>query len=103
MQFYPATAALLGVTPGGGLEFARFLTEIGRAQGDDTHATADGGTLRQTTWRLMAGVEAPSPCVFEIWNALWEGALAIHDRHLRLDVTHHAGDTSIEWRVVSRP
>ena len=103
MQFYPATAALLGVESGGAAAFARYLTEIGRAQGDDTTETIDGGvaTVRQTTWRLMSGLDALAPAVFAAWNELWVGALSIHDRHLRLDVTHRldTGDRCIEWRV----
>jgi hypothetical protein len=103
MQFYPATAALLGVAPGGAVGFGRYLAEIGRAQGDDTvERTADNIGVSQTTWRLMAGVDACSPAVFDAWNGLWEGALSIHDRRLRLHVTRplDAGDDGIEWRIV---
>lgn len=100
MQFYPATAALLGVAPGGAEGFARYLVEIGRGQGDDTRAITDGGvvTVGQTTWRLMAGL-MPSPAAFEAWNALWVGALSIHDRHLTLAVTSRPDRGAIEWRV----
>ena len=103
MQFYPATATLLGVDAGGAAAFARYLAEIGRAQGDDTTETRDdgGATARQTTWRLTSGLAALSPAVFDAWNELWVGALSIHDRHLRLTVTRRldAGDRCIEWRV----
>lgn len=103
MQFYPATAALIGVDAGGAVAFARYLTEIGRAQGDDTTETHDDGaaTVRQTTWRLMSGLDALSPAVFDAGNELWVGALSIHDRHLRLTVTRRPdpGARSIEWRM----
>lgn len=106
MQFYPATAALLGVAPGGAPTFARYLTEIGRAQGDDTATASDDVTVvvRQTTWRLMSGLEPLSSAVFDAWNELWTGALSIHDRHLRLAVGRRldAGDGGIEWRIRSR-
>jgi hypothetical protein len=107
MQFYPATAALLGVAPGGAPAFARSLTEIGRAQGDDTTDTHGDGaaTVRQTTWRLMSGLDALSPAAFDAWNEVWVGALSIHDRHLRLTVTRRLdeGDRRIEWRIDRRP
>jgi hypothetical protein len=107
MQFYPATAALLDLEPGGAAAFARYLTEIGRAQGDDTAETLDDGaaTVRQTTWQLMSGLDALSPAVFDAWNELWVGALSIHDRHLRLTVARRVdeGDRRIEWRVDRRP
>ena len=103
MQFYPATAELLGVRPGGAESFARYLGAIGRAQGDDTAEA--GGIARQTTWRLMAGLAALSPAVFDAWNELWVGALSIHDRHLDLQVTRRpeAGQSVTEWRIVPRP
>ena len=52
----------------------------------------------------MAGLDAPAPAVFDVWNELWVGALSIHDRHLTLDVTrrHDAGDGRVEWRIVPR-
>jgi len=102
MQFYPATAMLLGVPPGGAAEFARYLAALGRAQGDDT--VADGDVVRQSTWRLMAGLGPLSPAVFDAWNELWVGALSIHDRHLRLEVARRldAGDGGVEWRIVPR-
>jgi hypothetical protein len=107
VQFYPATAALLGVEPGGGGSFARYLVELGRAQGDDTVEVPGGDgavTVRQTTWRLVAGLDALSPAVFDAWNELWVGALSIHDRHLRLALVRRldAGDPSLEWRIETR-
>lgn len=106
MQFYPATAQLLDVEPAGAAAFARYLTALGRAQGDDTteRAADDGRVVRQTTWRLMAGLTSLSPAVFDAWNELWLGALSIHDRHLRLTVAIRPdiGDPSVEWRVDRR-
>jgi hypothetical protein len=104
MQFYPATAALVGVAAGGAAGFARYLGALGRAQGDDTTATHDGAVVRQTTWRLMAGRDGLSPAVFDAWNELWVGALSIHDRRLRLEVTGRldAGDRAVEWRIARR-
>lgn len=103
MQFYPATAEMLGVEAGGAAAFARYLAAIGRAQGDDTVEAA--GVVRQTTWRLMSGLDALSPAAFDAWNELWVGALSIHDRHLQLQVTRRldAADGLTEWRIVPRP
>jgi hypothetical protein len=103
MQFYPATADLLGVEPGGAAGFARYLTAMGRAQGDDTSEIGDSGAS-QTTWRLMAGLDALASAAFDVWNELWVGALSIHDRHLRLEVTRRldAGEGRVEWRIVPR-
>ena len=44
------------------------------------------------------------PHVFDVWNELWVGALSIHDRHLRLEVTRRldAGNGRVEWRIIPR-
>ena len=34
----------------------------------------------------MRGLEPLSPAIFEAWNGLLEGALAVHDRFLALEV-----------------
>jgi hypothetical protein len=106
MQYYPATAALLGVERGGAGAFAEYLTRLGRAQGDDTSWSADDGPVRvrQTTWRLTAGLPPLAPAVFDAWNELWAGALSVHDRHLRLEVGRRldGGDGAIEWAIRDR-
>jgi hypothetical protein len=108
MQFYQQTAAALGLprsdTPKG---FADFLMALARAQGDQATLAEDGGTfaVRQTTWSLMRGVRAHDPAAFAAWNALLEGALMAHNRHLSLAVTERLdlGDAAFAWRIVERP
>ena len=106
MQYYAETAALLGIEPGGAPAFARYLTAIARAQDDRSEWQSDGDevVVRQHSWRLVRGVSPlPSP-VFDAWNALWEGALSIHDRRLVLLATRRIdhGDPCIEWRLRRR-
>ena len=52
----------------------------------------------------MRGVDAPASAVFDSWNALWEGALAVHNRHLLLDVCQRLDrdDPCFEWRIRPR-
>jgi hypothetical protein len=106
MQYYAGTAALLGVAPGGAPGFARYLARLALAQDDrvEWHPDGDEVVVRQHSWRLMQGVSALPAPVFDAWNALWEGALSIHDRRLRLLVTGRLdqGDPCIEWRVRGR-
>ncbi len=106
MQYYAETAALLGVAPGGADGFAGYLCAIGRAQDDAIEWQRDGTevVVRQRGWRLMSGVSAPSPSVFDAWNALWEGALSVHDRHVAIAVTRRLdqGDDRFEWRLRGR-
>lgn len=103
MQFYDQTAAMLDVTPGSPEAFSDYLVQMGVAQDDvlETQSTEDGACVRQTTWKLFGDVDDLSPSVFEAWNALWEGALAVHNRRLTLDITKRLdrGENCFEWRI----
>ena len=106
MQFYDETAAHLGIAPGGAAGFARYLAALAHAQGETVTVDGAGGeaVVRQEGWRLARGLGALDPAAFDAWNALWEGALAVHDRGLALAVPRRIdrGDPCIEWRVTTR-
>lgn len=76
--------------------FAAWLEAMQRAQGENL--ARDGDTLVQQGWRLMDGVAlADRALAFKAWNALWEGALAAHDRERTL-ATERDGET-VTWRI----
>ena len=106
MQYQPETASLLGVEGNGMEALAEYLVRMGRAQDDDTAWHREGAEIvvRQSTWRLMRGIEQPAPGVFEAWNALWEGAASVLDRRIALKVTQRRdlGDPVFEWRLQQR-
>ena len=106
MQYYAETAASLGVTGDSAADFATYFGAMAAAQGDRVESgKEDGATIiRQTTWQLMSGVHAPHPALFDIWNGLWEGALAVHNRRLALVVRRRLdfGDDAFEWWVRTR-
>jgi hypothetical protein len=96
LQFYEETAAMLGVTGDSAADFARYLSALQSAQGE--LATGAENTVTQQGWRLMNGVAlGDADAAFRAWNALWEGALAAHNRHLKL-VTSRSGETTT-WRI----
>jgi len=103
MQYYFETAELLGIAGGGPEDFAEYLVRMGRAQDDHIEWAREGDevVVRQRTWRLMQDVASPAGAVFDSWNALWQGALAVHNRHLSLDVRRRLdqGDACFEWRL----
>jgi hypothetical protein len=101
MQYYARTAELLGTKPGALEAFADYLTQLGRAQGDDTVWSTDGQgvVVRQTSWRLIGDPASVSPAVFDAWTELWAGALSIHDRRARLSVQARPGSGEIAWRI----
>jgi hypothetical protein len=91
LQFFEETSAMAGAG-----SFAVWLEAMQKAQGETV--TRDGDTVIQHGWRLMDGVAlADHDLAFRAWNALWEGALAAHDRDLMLH-TERDG-RFVTWRV----
>jgi hypothetical protein len=105
-QLYRETAALLGVAAGGAEAFAEYMVRLAGGEGDAAQMSRDGGAVlvRRPGWRLMRGLEPLSPAVFEAWNGLLEGALAVHDRFLVLEVLSRLdwGDGAFTWRIRQR-
>lgn len=95
LQLYDDTAALMSVEPGAPESFAAYLGQFSAAQGEEVEI--DGDIVRQTSWRLMQGLER-GDAGFWAWNALFEGALAVHNRRLTLVTTRL--DDGVEWRIV---
>jgi hypothetical protein len=107
-QLYRETAALLGIEASGIEAFARFMLRLAAAEGDEAAMAVqeDAALLvRRTTWRLMRGVQPLPPAIFEAWNGLLEGALAVHDRTLVLEVLARLdwGDEAFVWRIRRQP
>lgn len=112
MQHHRDAAAALGLPAGGdAAAFADFLAAMVRGQGDratvvgsgarvdgqgaridgTVDAARAGGTpsdapvvVEQSGPRLLDGVVAGRDAAIAAWSGLWEGALASHDRRLRL-------------------
>ncbi len=105
-QLYKETAALLGIEAGGAEAFGQYMVRLAAGEGDTAEASRDGDAVivRRPAWRLMRGLEPLSPAVFDGWNGLLEGALAVHDRHLALQVIARRdwGDDAFVWRIRRR-
>ena len=83
--------------------FGDWMTRLAAAEGDPAESVARGDAAHvvRPSWRLMRGIESSSPAVFEAWNGLIEGALAVHNRFLVLEVLRRLdyGDDAFEWRI----
>ena len=92
MHFYDECRAILGQSGAGVQSFADFFMAMAQAGGESC-MPEDGGSIRltQTGWRLMRGIAPLHPASFDIWNELWAGCLAAHDRFLQWDA-RIAGD-----------
>jgi hypothetical protein len=95
MQYHDETARLLEIDDRGPEPFARYLAALAEAQGEAVEVTTGRGraSVRLRGWRLVRGLEPLDPAAFEAWTELWRGALAAHDRRLRLDAAREtSGD-----------
>jgi hypothetical protein len=105
-QLYRETAGALGIEPGGPASFASFMIGLAHGEGDWAEISSDGAAVlvRRPGWRLMRGIEPLSPAVFDAWNGLLEGALAVHDRFCALEVLARLdwGDDAFVWRIRRR-
>jgi hypothetical protein len=104
-QLYRETAALLGVDANakGPAAFGAFMLGLAAGEGDSATVWNEGEAVlvRRPGWRLMRDLGPLSPAIFEAWNGLLEGALAVHDRFLVLEVTSRLdrGDQAFTWRI----
>jgi len=102
-QLYRELADLLGIAGDSPEAFARWMAGIAEGEGDSAEVSSAGGAalVRRRGWRLMRALDPVSPAVFEAWNGLFEGAIAVHNRFLVLDVVERIdqGDHDFVWRV----
>jgi hypothetical protein len=79
------------------------MQRLAAGEGDAASLSRDAEAVlvRRQGWRLMRGIAPLSPAVFEAWNGLLEGALAVHDRFLLLEVLARLdlGDDAFVWRI----
>src|SRR5262247_2690302 len=103
MQYHDETARLLGIEGTGPASFARYLAALARAQGEQAAVDSDDGraSVRLKGWRLARGLEPIHPAAFEAWCELWHGALAAHDRSLRLEAAREP-DGDVLFRISPR-
>lgn len=106
MQYYAETAEWLEVSDRSAAAFGDFLAAMGQAEGNETetHRNGEETVVTQKGWRLMRGDDEISPSVFDSINGLWEGALSVHNRFLRLHVAKRLdlGDDRFEWHILAR-
>ncbi len=84
LPFYDECRDILGLDGTGATGFAAFFAAMAAAGDESVAQDGDGETIRfrQQGWRLMRGLDPLHPAAFDIWNELWVGCLAAHDRFL---------------------
>ena len=107
LQAYDETRALIGIDGNDAAAFGSYLQAMLRGCGDEAEIGNDGNAVIVEAPRLrILDAEGPGAdgARFDAWNGLWEGALALHNRHLRLTLdarADHGADTW-RWRIASR-
>lgn len=106
LQYYAATAAMIGAHDGGADAAARYLKGMFVGMGDMATLTAGDADIAQVTQhgaRILRGIEAPADAelLLQCWGELWRGAVRSHQAMLDLQWERTGPDT-IEWRVFSR-
>ena len=106
-QLYHDVAATLGISGSSPDAFATLMVRLAEGEGDVArHEVADGKHLvHRSAWRLTRGLPPTSPAVFEAWNGLFEGLLAVHNRFLVLETIARLdyGDPAFTWRIRPAP
>jgi len=100
MQAYDETRGMLGLEGRDAGAFARYLAAMLTGGGDEARLV--GATTVEVARPRLLEAEGGGDAAtrFAAWNGLWEGALALHNRHLALDA-EKAGD-GWRWRVGTR-
>jgi hypothetical protein len=105
LQFYDECRRLLGRDGGDAASFAAFFRRIAEGQGDDAVVERSGAdiVITQRGWRLARGFSPPQETAAEIWNELWRGCLAAHDRTLRWSMRRFYAEDGgrFEWRITA--
>jgi hypothetical protein len=104
MQFVDELKRDMAIETTGAMGFAEFFLRLAQAQGDEvtiSESGREGLIVRQRGWQLMRGIAPLHPVAFEVWNTLWEGSLAAHDRRLAWTVLVQAdrGADAFEWKL----
>jgi hypothetical protein len=106
-QLYRETADLVGIAGTNARAFGSWMARMAAGEGDTADVTLADGivTVSRPSWRLMRNLGPLSPAIFEAWNGLFEGALAVHDRFLILEPMARLdrGDAAHVWRIRQRP
>lgn len=105
-QSYRALARAFEIAADDAAAFGRFLCRFAELEGDTatTQTAGDGVLVHRRGWRLMRALSPISGSVVESWNGLFQGALAVHNRFLVLELLARPdfGDEGFTWRVRPR-
>lgn len=114
LQFHEETARGMDLPtdvergdPASARDFARWLSAILRAQGEDvaTQENDDAVVVTQTGWRAVRELALADPLkAFDGYNELWLGAAAAHDRFLKVQTTRRLDDKGwhVAWTITGR-
>ena len=101
LQYYDATAEMLGLATGNAEDFADYLCRMLDALGDGAEIGTTGGVIEVKTrgCRILRGVSDEASALFDIWCTIWQGAAAANAARLSLQVDRNAAEGTCRWRI----
>ena len=101
MQLYEELNDTLGPFERDQAGFADFLSSMLRGCGDEPRLETSANDVRVSVSNLRVLEPDADRAAFDAWNALWTGALSVHNRDLQLNVESRVdkGDREWTWKV----
>ena len=103
MQLYEELSDALGPFEHDQGGFADFLVSVLRGCGSEPHLEGSGSDVNVSVSGLRILAPDADGSVFDAWNALWTGALSVHDRDLQLSLESRVDEGDRQWTWVVRP
>ena len=101
LQYYDATAAMLGLDTRNAEDFADYLCRMLNALGDRASIDIVDGAIEITTrdCRILRGVSNEASALFGIWCTIWQGAAAANAARPSLRGERNAAEGTCRWRI----
>jgi hypothetical protein len=103
LQYYAATASMIGAHDGGVEAAVQYLARMFEGMGDTVTLISEEARVAQHGLRILRGVDAAADAelLLQCWGEIWRGAVRSHRAMLDLEWERTGPDT-VEWRVFSR-
>ena len=103
MQLYEELNNALGPFERDAGGFADFLASVLRGCGSEPRLETSANGVKVSVSSLRALPPDADRAAFDAWNALWTGALSVHDRDLRLEIESRVDEGDPQWTWVVSP
>jgi hypothetical protein len=100
MQLYEELCSVLGPFDRDQKGFGDFLAALLRGCGDEPRLKTSANDVSVSVSNLRVLARDADRTAFDAWNALWSGALSVHNRDLQLEVESRVDKGDLLWTWV---